>query len=110
MQKNNYLIVERRLDALFDVVRKIQAQVEEQKVQGKDILDFVEACTYLRVSDSFLYKKTSSGEIPFTKPTNGKLYFSREILDAWMLQEPVKSDKKLKEEARRWLDDNIKTD
>ena len=109
MNESKFNYEERRYDKIISLLRGIQAQVEEQGILKKDVLDFDEACTYLRVSDSFLYKKTSSGEIPFTKPTNGKLYFQRESLDKWRLQDPTKSDKMLKEEARRWLDDNINT-
>ena len=49
------------------------------------MLTFAEACQYLKVSKSFLYKATSDRAITFFKPTGGKLiYFDRDDLDAWL--------------------------
>ena len=66
---------------------------------NKQILSFKEACDYLDVSKSLLYKLTSSKAIDFTKPNGGKLYFKREDLDSWMLQNPSKSINDLKDEV-----------
>lgn len=52
----------------------------------KEIMSFREAIAYLDVSESFLYKLTSSRKIVFFKPNNGKIYFKRIDLDNWMLQ------------------------
>ncbi len=44
-----------------------------------------EACDYIKVSKSSLYKMTSKGKIAFTKPNGGKIYFKKEDLDNWLL-------------------------
>ena len=56
-----------------------------------NILNLKEACAYLKISKSLLYKLTSSRRINFTKPNNGKLYFKKEDLDAWLMQNEHKS-------------------
>lgn len=52
------------------------------------VLSFKEACSYLGLSKSYLYKLTSSDIIPFSKPNGKKIYFDREKLDEWMLGKP----------------------
>ena len=70
---------------------------------NKQILSFKEACDYLDVSKSLLYKLTSSKAIAFTKPNGGKLYFKREDLDNWMLQNLSKSQNDLENEVFNYL-------
>ncbi len=51
----------------------------------KRVLTFEEGCQYLGYKKSYLYKLTSAGIIPFSKPNNKKIFFDREKLEAWML-------------------------
>ena len=53
---------------------------------SKEILSFREAIAYLDLSESFLYKLTSTRKIKFFKPNNGRIYFKKVDLDKWMLQ------------------------
>ena len=57
----------------------------------KEILSFQEALQYLDLSESSLYKLTSENKITFRKPNGGKLYFKKENLDYWMLQNESRS-------------------
>jgi excisionase family DNA binding protein len=50
---------------------------------------FREACKYLDLSPSFLYKLTSSGKIAFSKPGGKKLYFTKANLDEYLLGNPI---------------------
>lgn len=43
-----------------------------------------EAAKYMRMSVGHIYKLTMRKEIPFFKPTGGKLYFDVQELDEWM--------------------------
>lgn len=43
-----------------------------------------EAAKYMSISVGHLYKLTMRKEIPFHKPTCGKLYFDSEELCTWM--------------------------
>jgi excisionase family DNA binding protein len=54
-------------------------------LQQLKVLNFEQACQFLGYSKSTMYKKTSAGILPFSKPNCKKLYFSREKLEAWML-------------------------
>jgi len=56
------------------------------------------------LSMSHLYKKCSSKEIPHWKSGGGKLtYFSKEEIEAWMLQNRVKTAAELESEATNYI-------
>lgn len=50
----------------------------------KDILCFKEVIELLGISRSTLYKLTSNNKIPCFRPTNGKLFFKRELILNWL--------------------------
>lgn len=108
MQESKLLLIETRLESILGKVRGIQEQLENHDLQNKQILDFREACRFLGISGSKLYKMTSGGSIPYCKPS-GKLYFKREDLENHCLQKPAKSAGELALEAREWLNNNLKT-
>ena len=85
----------RTLERKIDEVEKIQAiegsieQLKEQMWTVKEVLTTTEASVYLGVSESYIYKLTSSKLIPHYKP-NGKLvYFNRKELCEWALRNRV---------------------
>lgn len=49
-----------------------------------EILNFKEVKKLLKVSSSFLYKKTAKGEIPCYRPTKGKLFFKKNEVLEWL--------------------------
>jgi len=55
------------------------------ELQNKRVLTFEEGCTYLGYAKSYVYKLTSSGILPFSKPNGKSIFFDREKLEAWML-------------------------
>ncbi len=52
-------------------------------------LTFLEACRYLNLSGSYLYKLTHRKAIPYYKPTGKRVFFDRSQLDAFLRQGPV---------------------
>lgn len=54
-------------------------------INTKPILTFDEACLYMGMSKSALYKVTSNKEIPFSKPNGKMIYFKRADVDGWLL-------------------------
>jgi len=51
----------------------------------KAVLTTEEASHYMGISLSHLYRLTSTAQIPFSKPSGKLMYFNREKLDAWLL-------------------------
>lgn len=73
-----------QIDIIVQKLEKIESRLEEQNLLQKSILNFNEACKYLDVSQSHLYKLTSSKSIPHFCPQGKKLYFKRSELDEWL--------------------------
>lgn len=74
----------------------------------KNILSFKEALGYLDVSKSFLYKLTSNRGVRLSKPNNGKIYFRKSDLDAYMLSNEHKSVIEVEEEILTKIRENAR--
>ena len=66
---SNELIILERLES-------IERLLSEQNLLKKEVLNLVEAASYLDISHSHLYKLTSTGTIPCYKPNGKKIYFN----------------------------------
>lgn len=104
MQQNNFKVSEDRYDFLIKLLKGIKSHLEGQEVLQKEILDLEEACKYLNLSDSSIYKLTSKNEIRHYKPNGKKIYFKKEDLDGWILSK----SNKLNEEELETARDNVR--
>ncbi|WP_338734033.1 helix-turn-helix domain-containing protein [Mangrovimonas cancribranchiae] len=86
-----------------EILIEIKNILEKQNIVSKDILNFEEALSYLKVSKSFLYKMTSKGEITYYKPNGKLIYFKRSDLDVWMLRNEVSGTNELEDEIDNFL-------
>ena len=68
-------------------------------MEQNKVLSFEEGCNYLGYKKSYVYKMTSSGILPFSKPNGKKIFFEREKLEAWMLSNASKSHEERQIEA-----------
>lgn len=75
----------------------------------KRILNFREACLYLNFSQNYLYKLTSGGVIPYSRPTRGRLYFDREKLDEWLMSGMTLSSHEKEIQASTYVSKNPKS-
>ena len=73
------------IDDVYKKLEIIERMLSEQNLLKKDVLNLIEAAVYLDISESHLYKLTSTGLIPFYKPNGKKVYFNRCELDRWLL-------------------------
>ena len=69
-----------------DQLREIKEILSERDRQP---LTVDEACSYLRLSKSQLYKLTSTGKIPHYKPEGKLIYFEKAELDNWIFRNRV---------------------
>jgi len=76
-------------------ISKIQNLIEQD---GRP-LTFKEACKYLDISASYLYKLTSTAKITHFKPNNKKIYFKKADLRKWLLRGRVSSEQELEQKA-----------
>ena len=84
-------------------LERIEKLLETQQAMQKQVLNFNDACIYLELSQSHLYKLTSTGSIPHYKPNGKKLYFKREELDTWLLRNRNNSVDEIEQEAANYL-------
>ena len=49
------------------------------------VLTFEQGCQYLGYAKSYVYKLTSAGILPYSKPNGKSIFFDREKLEEWML-------------------------
>jgi len=74
-------------------------RIERLLVSNKKVLTFEEACDYTGISRSYLYKLTSQNKIPFSKPNGKVIFFDKDKLDTWLLQNTNKSEGEIEQEA-----------
>ncbi|MFP9114431.1 helix-turn-helix domain-containing protein [Flavobacterium sp. RHBU_3] len=61
-------------------------RIEKLLISQKTVLNFEELVEYTGLSQSYLYKLTSKGDIPFYRPNGKQLYFNKEEIDRWLLR------------------------
>ncbi len=83
-------------------------RIEKLLIGSKKVLSFEEACDYTGISRSYMYKLTSSGDIPHSKPNGKIIFFDKERLDQWLLQNRRKSAAEIKKEALNYTLKNKK--
>jgi excisionase family DNA binding protein len=69
-----------------DQIDLIEQLFKKAQVHHKNILTLVEAAEFLGLSVSYMYKLTHWNKLPYYKPSGKLLYFKRQELEEWMLQ------------------------
>jgi len=67
------------------------------------VLTFEQGCQYLGYAKSYVYKLTSAGILPYSKPNGKSIFFDREKLEAWMLGNASKSQREKQIEAATYV-------
>jgi len=74
---------------------------------NKIFLSFNEAAEFTGYSKSYLYKLTSGGIIPFSKPTGKKLVFDRDELEAFMRRNHSAGIKEQQAQAANYISSTL---
>ena len=93
----------RKIESIEKMLKEQATLQKEQTMLQKERLDFNEACLHTGFSHSHMYKLTSKGEIPFSKPNGKKIYFSRKDLDVWLLRNRRSSQDELDQQAADYM-------
>ena len=78
-------------------------ELEQMLFLTKNVLSFDEASKFLNLSKSYLYKLTSGNLIPHYKPQGKMLFFERADLEAWLRQNPIKTQVQIEQEAQKYI-------
>lgn len=74
-------------------------RIEKLLISQKTVLNFEELVEYTGLSQSYLYKLTSKGDIPFYRPNGKQLYFNKAEIDAWLLRNRSKTNEEIQNEV-----------
>lgn len=66
---------------------KLNEIIKLLKGQAEKPMSFREACKYLHITPSYLYKLTSLKSIKFYKPMGKLIYFKKSELDNWIFNQ-----------------------
>jgi excisionase family DNA binding protein len=72
-------------------------------LSNKKVLNIAEASAYTGLTVSYIYKLTSTQEIPHYKPRGKILYFDRSELDAWLKQGKISSQEEIQEKSQAYI-------
>ncbi len=78
-------------------------RIEKLLLGSKKVLTFDEACDYTGISRSYMYKLTGSQNIPHSKPNGKVIFFEKEKLDQWLLQNGRKSNQEIEKAATKYI-------
>lgn len=88
---------------ILEKLEKLEQRIGEQNLLMKEVLNFNDACSYLDISASHLYKLTSQKSIPHFCPQGKKLYFNRIELDEWLQRNRQSSTDEIETMAANYL-------
>ncbi len=74
-------------------------RIERGVLAQKTVLNFDDFCRYVGISHSYGYKLTSGRIVPHSCPNGKTLFFEKAQIDAWLLQNPVKTTTQLNKEV-----------
>ena len=85
--------------SIDDRLRNIESLLLSQKT----VLNFDEVAAYTGLSKSYLYKLTCSGGIPCYKPQGKHIYFNKQEIDQWLLQNRKATTKEIVSQAATFV-------
>lgn len=91
------------MDEILIRLDKIEQLILNQNLLLKEVLNFNEGCAYVDISESHMYKLTSTGVIPHSKPNGKRIYFKRSELDTWLLRNRITTKDEIESEASNYL-------
>ena len=88
-----------------DLYQKVEAQQKQidallkKCYLNKKVLTLQEAHEYTGLSTSYLYRLTSTNQIAHFKPSGKLIFFEKEELENWLMQNRVKTQEEIEQEV-----------
>jgi excisionase family DNA binding protein len=70
---------------ISELIKSVKELIKLIKEDKNKVLTFEQGCEYLGYAKSTIYKMTSAGILPYSKPNGGSIFFERKKLEEWML-------------------------
>ncbi len=90
------------LSKIEELTLKLE-KIEQLLLTQKKVLNFNEVMLYTNLSKSYLYQLTSNGGIPCYKPNGKHIYFNKEEIENWLLNNRKISNIELEEISNNYL-------
>lgn len=102
--ENPFEIINQRLARIEILLQNLNSINGNKNSIGSypEILDVKALAKYLNVSSSYIYKMTSTNQIPHSKKGK-KLYFDKEKITYWALETSVMTQEEMQEVATSYL-------
>ena len=86
-----------------EMLQKLSDLISEKTIIcSKSVLTLDEACRFMGVSRSYLYKLTMQQKIPYSKPLGKMCYFNRVELEQWLLRNRVATADEISDRAQAY--------
>ena len=85
------ITVEQKISLGLQTIEQKLTVILSNQAASKEVLTFDEAALFTGFSKSYLYKLTSAGIIPHSKPNGKNLFFDRVKVQTWLLGKPIKT-------------------
>tara|TARA_R110002126_G_scaffold55819_1_gene149598 strand:- start:2072 stop:2404 length:333 start_codon:yes stop_codon:yes gene_type:complete len=102
--ENPFELLNQRLDRIEKLLQNLNSIIGNKTSIGTcpEIMDVKALTEYLNVSSSYIYKMTSSNQIPHSKKGK-KLYFDKEKVTNWALEKAEMTQEEMQEVATKYL-------
>lgn len=94
-------------EKVSELTRLISEKQEQPKEEPETFLNIKETAEFLRVTIPTVYSKVSRGDLSVIK-RNGRLYFAKSDLLAYLISGRVKSNEEVERETNEYLTKNKK--
>lgn len=90
-------------ELILQKLNAIELLLCNQAIMQKEVLSLEEACKFLSLSASHIYKLTSTNQIPHYVPTGKKIYFNRSEIEQWLLKNRKTPSVDIEQQAANYL-------
>ena len=106
LMDNPFLPISKQLEDVLALQRKLLQMLEGEKSdppEQRRILSLQEFCEYVGISKQTAYKLTSGQKVPHSK-RGKRIFFDREKVDEWLLENQVATVSEIQQEANDFID------
>lgn len=86
-----------------EILKQLDRIERNTLLSSKNVLTFDDVVLLTGLSKSYLYKLTSSNQIPHYKPSGKQLYFDREEIESWLKQNRVATVEETERKATNYV-------
>jgi len=85
------------------LMAQLQRIEENTRLAAKRVLTISDVAMLTGLSVSYLYKMTSAKQLPFYRPNGKCIFFNREEIEDWMLQNRANTIDEAEQQASKYL-------